>query len=348
VKTPRIARLLPLWLALCAALAACGVREPAAAPPRVRAEAVEPPNTAAPPRARAEVATPTAARPTPSPTAPPSVTPSPSPTATQGIAGYVGYRVKPGDTLASLAAAGGSDPQLLLSYNRLAATPQVGRELIIPRLDGRRSRLPAPGIMVIRGNTARPWVALTLDCGNTYGHMGPILDTLRAADVRLTFFLTGALVADSAELVRRMAAEGHELAHHSYAHPDYTMLSDAEVLFDLRRNEAVIRDILGPEATLRPYFRFPYGAYDQRTLELVLAEGYLPVHWSLDLLDALGEPKTPAFIVERVMARPAEELRGAVILGHCTGAVRKALPELITRLRAAGYELRTLTDVLGE
>lgn len=332
MNSVRFASLALRLLTLSIALSACGVRAPAAAPPVLAAEVTASPTTTA----------------TSSPTPSPTVTPTPSPTATPGIAGYVAYRVQPGDTLASIAATGGTDPQLLLRYNRLELTPQAGRELIIPRLDGRSSNLPAPGIMVIRGNTAQPWVALTLDCGNSYGHMGPILDLLREADVRLTFFLTGSLVKDSPALVRQMAADGHELAHHSYGHPDYTTLTDAEVRRDLRRNEAVIRRILGREASLRPYFRFPYGAYDRRTLELVLGEGYLPVHWSLDLLDAVGEPKTPTFIVERVLGQPDEELRGAIILGHCTSAVREALPELIAGLRARGYELRTLTDVLGE
>lgn len=311
--------------------AACGVRETAGDP------------TATPTRTITATAT---ATPTATPTLAPTATATP--TATPGIAGYSAYRVRPGDTLASIAARGGSEPELMLRYNRLFATPQVGRELIIPRLEGRPAALPPKGLLVLRGNTARPWVALTLDCGNTAGNMGPILDILERADVRLTFFLTGDQVRGSPELVRRMALAGHELADHSYSHPDFTTLSDTEILEELRRNEQLIQQILGPRATLRPYFRFPYGAYDRRTRDLVIRAGYLPVHWSLDLQDAVGAPKPPAFIVERALALSDEELRGAVILGHCTRAVRGALPDLIARLRERGFEPRTLSEVLGE
>jgi peptidoglycan/xylan/chitin deacetylase (PgdA/CDA1 family) len=327
-------RLLPILLL---ALAACGARETTAA------EYAQPAPTATATAAPTTTPTVGAARePSPAPT------PTPSPTPTQSIAGYLAYRVRPGDNLEGIAAAGGSEPGLLLAYNRLEATPQVGRELIIPRIEGRARSIPERGIMVLRGNTARPWVALTLDCGNSYGHVAKILDELRAANVRLTFFIVGSLMEGSPAELRQMVADGHELASHSYTHPDFTTLSDAEILGELDKNEASVQAILGPQASLRPYFRFPYGAYDKHSLQVVIDHGYLPVHWTLDTLDGMGQPKTPAFIVERVMATPPEQLRGAIILGHCTGAITGAIPELITRLRAAGLELRTLSDVLGE
>lgn len=321
-------RLLPILLL---ALTACGAREMTAAP-----RALPAPTAAAAPTS------------TPSATSTPAPTLTSTPRPTQGIAGYLAYRVRPGDSLESIAAAGGSEPDLLLAYNRLEATPQVGRELLIPRIERRARGLPERGIMVLRGNTTKPWVALTLDCGNSYGHVATILDELRAADVRLTFFLVGSLIEGSPAELRRMVADGHELASHSYTHPDFTTLSDAEILDELSKNEASIQAILGPQASLRPYFRFPYGAYDQHTLQLVVDHGYLPVHWTLDVLDGMGEPKTPAYIVERVMALPPEQLRGAIILAHCTGATQGALPTLIARLRAAGIEPRTLSDILGE
>lgn len=354
--------LLPLALLL----AACGVRETAGEPTATPASAITatPTRTASPshgagsgprPTTHAQLRAPAPASfalgqpfDEPSQTSTSTPTATPTRTATPGIAGYAAYRVQPGDTLAAIAERGGSDPELLLRYNRLFATPQVGRELIVPRLEGRPVGLPPKGLLVLRGNTARPWVALTLDCGSSSGHMGPILDVLERADARLTFFLTGDQVRGSPELVRRMALAGHELADHSYSHPDFTTLSDAEILGELQQNEQMIQAILGPRATLRPYFRFPYGAYDRRTRDLVIRAGYLPVHWSLDLQDAVGAPKSPAFIVERAMALSDEELRGAVILGHCTRAVRGALPALIARLRERGFEPKTLTEVLGE
>ncbi len=321
-----------LCLALCFAIASCGRAAPAA-PAATRALVLAPTGAPLPTRLPTSTATPI-------PTAPPAPT-------TQ-IGEYTAYRVKPGDTLERIAAAGGSEPELVLAYNHLMATPQVGCELLLPRRVGQASQLPQGKLLVVHGNTAKPWVALTLDCGNTYGHMGPILDELRSADIRITFFLTGNAVEDSPELVRQMARDGHELAHHSYSHPDFTTLTDGEMLWELRRNELMMREILGPDANLRPYMRFPYGANDARTVAVVIGEGYMPVHWSLDLRDAIGEPKTTEYIVERVMAMPEGEMRGAIILGHCTGAVERALPTLIERLHIAGYEIRTLSDVLGE
>lgn len=325
-------RYLPILLLI---LAACGAHEP------IAAVMIAPASTAAPTTTATATVTPTStATSTPTSTATPSPTPA--------IVGYLAHRVQPGDSLASIATAGGSTPDLLRDYNRLTATPQVGRELLIPQINGHTSSLPERGMMVLHGNTSKPWVALTLDCGNSYGHLGDILDELREANVQLTFFLVGNLIEDSPAELHRLVAEGHELASHSYTHADFTTLSDAEILKELDQNEASIQAILGPQATLRPYFRFPYGAFDKHTLQVVINHGYLPIHWTLDTLDSMGDPKTPEFIVDRIMALPPEQLRGAIILSHCTNATKNAIPQLIARLDTAGYELHTLSDVLGK
>jgi peptidoglycan/xylan/chitin deacetylase (PgdA/CDA1 family) len=326
-------RLLPILLIILAAYAAHRPVAAALQPPTPMLTATA---TAAPTRIPSATAS-------PAPTSTPAA-PSPTP----AVTGYLAYRVQPGDTLESIALAGGSDPDRVLRYNRLETMPQVGRELLVPRLDRHVRSIPERGMMVLHGNTVQPWVALTLDCGNSYGHLGAILDELRTANVRLTFFLLGSLIEDSPVELRRLVDEGHELANHSYSHADFTTLSDREILAELDDTEASIQAILGPHVTTRPFFRFPYGASDKHSLQVVIDHGYLPVHWTLDTLDSLGEPKTPEFIVERVLALPPEQLRGAIILGHCTNAITGAIPQLIVRLGEKGYQLRTLSDVLGE
>jgi peptidoglycan/xylan/chitin deacetylase (PgdA/CDA1 family) len=274
--------------------------------------------------------------------------PLPTPTsAAPKIVGYRPYRMREGDTIERLSARGGSTPALLRSYNRLEGDPQAGRELIVPQLSGKGTRIPYRGIMVLKGNTAQPWVGLTIDCGTTTNQLPLILDVLREAKAQATFFMVGGLIDDGAVL-ERMRAEGHELANHSFSHADFTGLSRAEIVSELEKTEQVVQRFGGPGATTRPYFRFPYGAYDLRVLREVIAQGYLPIHWTLDALDAVGEPKTPEFILERITSGlPPEELPGAIVLAHCTQATAKALPEVISRFKAMGLELRTLTDLLG-
>jgi peptidoglycan-N-acetylmuramic acid deacetylase len=264
------------------------------------------------------------------------------------VAGYVGHVVAAGETLEQIAAAGGGSAEAITTYNRLRAGPTAGRALIVPRLEGRSATLADTPIMVRRGPATRPWVALTLDAGAGNNGVEHILDALRKRDVRITFFLTGKWVARNPELTRRIVADGHELANHTYHHPDLTMLDDDAIRDELATTEAALREV-APEATLRPFFRPPYGAYDERVQRVVQAEGYLPVYWTLDSLDSVGKPKSPEFLLQRVTAKlPPAELRGAIILAHCgIDGTAEALPAILDRFAEMGFEVRPLSEVLG-
>ncbi|MEN9934382.1 MAG: hypothetical protein RLZZ387_961 [Chloroflexota bacterium] len=302
--------------------------------------------TAPPPEAPASAptATPTAA-PTIEPTAAPTAAPTEAPAM---IAGYAGHIVAQGETLAQIAANGGSAPDLIASYNRLAGEPQPGQPLIVPRLAGEAAALDNQPIMVERGPAEQPWVALTLDAGAGAAPTPRMLDALRERGVRITFFLTGKWIAENPELTRQIVADGHELANHTFGHPDLTAVSDAEIRRELAETEAALREV-APAATMRPFFRPPYGAYDERVQRAVQAEGYLPVYWTLDSLDSVGEPKTPEFLLERVTAKlTPERLRGAIILAHCgSEPTADALPAILDRFAAMGLEVRPLSEVLS-
>jgi polysaccharide deacetylase family protein (PEP-CTERM system associated) len=62
---------------------------------------------------------------------------------------------------------------------------------------------------------------------------------------RATFFVLGRTVAYLAPLLRRLAAAGHELACHGYAHEHLARLSPAALRADLRRARAGLEDALG-------------------------------------------------------------------------------------------------------
>jgi peptidoglycan-N-acetylmuramic acid deacetylase len=273
----------------------------------------------------------------------PTATPAPRP-----IDGYVAYRVRAGDTLMTIGMRSGSDAKLIAGYNRLIGAPQPGRELIVPHLVGRSTTITSTKIMVLRGNTTKPWVALTFDCGGVNPHVPELLDTLYEANVHVTFFLHGDSIGQNPELLRRMVRDGHELANHSYTHPDFTTLTPDQIRQELDLTEATIRELTDGMATTRPYFRFPYGTSSPEAVDTVVAHGYLPVHWTLDTLDSVGEHKTADEIAERVAQHLAdEEVPGAIILAHCLGSTIEAVPQILAALSQRGIEVHTLTDVLG-
>lgn len=190
-------------------------------------------------------------------------------------------------------------------------------------------------------------VALTFDAGANGDAVPSILATLEATHAPGTFFLTGQWVTAYPELSSAISAR-HAVGNHSLSHPDLTQLTDDAVVAEVLEAQEAITD--GTDDDPRPWFRFPYGARDTRTLGLVGSLGYRSVGWTVDTLGWQGTSggSSPTLVVDRVVGslRP-----GAIVLMHVgsnpvDGSTldADALPEVIERVRAAGY---TLVDLDG-
>jgi peptidoglycan/xylan/chitin deacetylase (PgdA/CDA1 family) len=222
-----------------------------------------------------------------------------------------------------------------------------GRALIVPQLAGRDATLASEPLLVTRGRVDKPWVALTLDAGASAAPTPRMLKALRERHITITFFLTGQWIKDNPDLARQIAADGHEIANHTFTHRDLTRLGEAALRKELADTETLLKETAGVSS--RPLFRPPYGAYDEQVLRAVVGQGYLPIYWTLDSLDSVGEPKTPEFLLERVTGKlTPEQLRGAIILAHCgSDATADALPEILDRFAEMGFEVKKVSEVLG-
>ncbi len=251
--------------------------------------------------------------------------------------------------MASLASSFGSEAGVIASYNRLSGEPQAGRPLIIPQLGG-IAPPASEAVLVQRGRNDQPLLALTLDAGASSAPTPRMLDALKERNVRITFFLTGKWIQENPELVRRIVADGHEVANHSLTHPDFREIGDEQMVEELAETERLLQQTVGDGVTSRPFFRPPYGGYDQRVLNTVIGQGYLPIYWTLDSLDSVGQPKTPAFLLSRVTETLSpEQLRGAIILAHCgSEATAEALPAILDRFASMGFTVTTVSAVLGQ
>ena len=104
-----------------------------------------------------------------------------------------------------------------------------------------------------------PVVALTFDDGPWPGTTERLLDGLALRETPATFFLVGVNIPGREALVRRMAAEGHQVGVHSYSHARIRGLSRADFDCEVGKVRAQLSAILGGgEFWLRP----PYGAMD--------------------------------------------------------------------------------------
>jgi len=201
---------------------------------------------------------------------------------------------------------------------------------------------------VVRGDPNRPWVSLVFNAGAGYPPGEQILDTLREREVRTTFFVMGWWAERQPELVARMAAEGHEVASHGHEVFDLTRVSDAAVIADLERADAVISGATGQ--TTRPLWSPSAGYRDARVRRLAASLGSRPIFWTLDSGDWRHE-STAAEVRDRVLRSTTN---GAIIVLHfdsprTADSIAAVLPDMIDGLRAQGYRLVTVTElVTGE
>ena len=207
------------------------------------------------------------------------------------------------------------------------------------------------GVDLERIPTTQKIVALTFDAGANDAALQSILDTLAANGVPGTFFLTGNWVNHFPSGPALIYNAGHRIGNHSMTHPDFTTLSDAQIAAEIGSAQ---RTIEAAGADPLPFFRFPSGARDSRTIADVNAAGYAAIRWTVDTLGWQGTmngTRGPDFIVQRVMASAQP---GEIVLMHLgsnpdDGSTldAAALPQVIAQLRAAGYGFVTLDAALG-
>ncbi len=193
-------------------------------------------------------------------------------------------------------------------------------------------------------------VALTFDTGVRAGSMSEILDTLKEHGTAASFGITGEWAVTNPDLLKRIVDEGHTVINHSWSHASFTgedtetePLTADQMRDELRRTEEKIQEIA--EVSTKPYFRPPYGDYDQLVNQVVRAEGYeYNVLW---LTDSLGwEGRSTKSIVSVTLANA---FNGAIYLYHIDNPRdAAALEEIIDGLNERGLQMVTIPQLLEE
>ncbi|HXU63935.1 MAG TPA: polysaccharide deacetylase family protein, partial [Polyangia bacterium] len=137
-------------------------------------------------------------------------------------------------------------------------------------------------LFMVAGPPASPAVSLTFDDGPHPEHTPALLDRLAAHGIRATFFVLGRNAADHPDLVRRMAAEGHDVGHHSFTHGEPAATSALELVAESRRTARMLADLLGRPPRL---FRPPHGKITAGKALGLWATGQTIVLWNQDPKD---------------------------------------------------------------
>jgi len=185
-------------------------------------------------------------------------------------------------------------------------------------------------------------VALTFDDG--YGDIGAFLDILNVQNIRGTFFMLGDAAEKNPDGMRRIVNEGHLLANHSYGHPDFRTLNDDQIRWQLNQTREYMKNITGKD--IYPYFRYPYGAMNDRTNTILHEEGWIYFNWTQDTLDWHYHENTDAgrkHIYYAAISNPPDT---SIVLMHTMSKSTVAvLPDIIQWYRDHGYAFITVDQL---
>jgi peptidoglycan/xylan/chitin deacetylase (PgdA/CDA1 family)/glycosyltransferase involved in cell wall biosynthesis len=192
----------------------------------------------------------------------------------------------------------------------------------VPRALGYRARMNGrdawesrfPGLR-IHGTTRRR-IHLTFDDGPHLVNTPRLLEELKQAGIRATFFVMGKKLQtpEGMELVRRAVAEGHQIGNHTFSHPHLTELNEDQIREQILSTEGLIGALDNGVKLFRP----PYNDHNSLVDQVVESLGYRMVSWNVDSKD--WHPEYKSEWVERAMEQIAAQ-RDSIVLLHDFSAV---------------------------
>ena len=210
----------------------------------------------------------------------------------------------------------------------------LGLVLLLPGPEPVRTA-GAPAEVTLSGP---PLVALTFDDGPRSSTTGPLLDGLALREVPATFFLVGNRIPGNEDLVRRMAAEGHQIGIHTYDHVELKGLSRQDFDLQVGKTRALITQLVGEgNYWLRP----PYGLMDRQAGQWC---GGPVILWSVDPEDWKDDD------IDRIVAAVVEHVSdGDIVLLHdLFPSSAQAALRVVDTLLARGCCFVTVEQLMAE
>ena len=166
-----------------------------------------------------------------------------------------------------------------------------------------------------------------------------ILDILDENGVKATFFLVDIWTQRFPELVKEIAARGHEIGNHSTTHPKMSSLSRDKIAQELETMSDNVEKLIGQRPAL---FRPPYGDYNNDVVLTARQNGYEVVQWSVDSLDWKNKGVQP--LIDRATRNVKS---GDIVLFHNDSQyIVEALPAVIKSYREQGLTPGPVSSVL--
>ncbi|MGG7572751.1 polysaccharide deacetylase family protein [Streptomyces sirii] len=183
-------------------------------------------------------------------------------------------------------------------------------------------------------------VALTFDAGPSE-NTDRLLDILKKEKVHATFFMLGKNhVAKRPAEVKRIDAEGHELANHTWSHQILTEIEPDAAKRELSRLQDAVRKITGKTPQL---MRPPQGRTDGEVSKISKDLGLAQVLWSVTAKDY--QTNDSALITKRVLEQTERD--GIILLHDIYQGTVPAVPGILKELKKRGYTVVTVSQLLS-
>jgi peptidoglycan-N-acetylglucosamine deacetylase len=192
-------------------------------------------------------------------------------------------------------------------------------------------------------------VAFTFDDGPDPNWTPQVLQVLKESGAQATFFLIGEKAKGHPELVRQIAADGHEIGNHTLTHSFFWWRSTLGYQHEILETNRILKSITGRSPSL---FRPPRGLLGKNHKRFLAQAKLDPIFWSVN-------PKDWAVFRKRSLAeRILKSIhRGAIILMHDSGnlvgtrggnrlGTIEALYEVLPLLKKQGWKFVTVSKLL--
>ncbi|KAJ1969597.1 hypothetical protein IWQ62_000525 [Dispira parvispora] len=197
--------------------------------------------------------------------------------------------------------------------------------------------------------------ALTFDDGPDRRNTLDLLIALKRNNVHATFFIVGCNVEENSDILKGIHADGHEVAVHTWNHPDLTTQTDDEIREQINSTMSVIYKTIGVKPTL---MRPPYGYTNERVNRIMVELDLEVILWNVDSkdwkhVDMYGENETAWEATKQTMLTYLHKMNpekdGGISLQHDKhrASVEK-LDEIIDAVRKEGYDLSTVTQCISD
>ena len=203
--------------------------------------------------------------------------------------------------------------------------------------------------LIYRVAGSKKLVALTFDDGPSPEWTPKILDALKKANIKATFFMLGKHVKQYPEIAKMVAEQGHEIENHTYSHRVLIYYTMDELEMELGSTHEIIKEVTGRDTK---YFRPPKAWVTDREKIKIKELGYQIILWTLNSKDWVNFDDK--YIVKYISKHISP---GDILLFHDSGGVFsseggsreetvKVIPRLAEKLRAMGYEFVTIEQLL--